>query len=287
VQTVWFPAFEHYGRRPFVSAQEEQRDSIESSAPSQTGGDNPQKEDELQRSVEDARVLRDLAELVHEGRTEEIFRRVTEAAMRLGRSQYASTQAIEPDGSGGEHLRLLAFRGFNPRAARFWEIVTPDGKSACSICMKTGARVVVTDVETSDLMAGSEDRETLLQTGIRAVQTTPITARDGKLIGMISTHWDRPHQPTTLELSNFDVLARQTAYLLARNGGDEQRKLSKLAESYKEAEGAYERAASAVSRRMQQGVAPTMKELQRQRDAWVVLQAARRAFEEARDRISC
>jgi GAF domain-containing protein len=269
-----------------LSAQEEQRDLTESGQVSRTDVDTLQTEDERRRSADDGRVLRDLAELVHEGRAEEIYRRVTDAAMRLGRSQYASMQSIEPDGAGGQHLRLLAFRGFNPRAARFWEIVTIDGKSACSICMKTGARVVVPDVESSELMAGSEDRETLLQTGIRAVQTTPIISRRGKLIGMISTQWDRPHEPTAYELHNFDVLARHAACLLEREADAERRKLYERAASYKKAEAAFERAASAINRRMQQGVAPTVKELQRQRDAWLVLQAARRAFEEARDHVS-
>jgi GAF domain-containing protein len=266
-----------------LSTHPEESDPTDSG---QVAVDTPPTEDELRLSAEDARVLRDLAELGHEGSADEIYRRVTDAAMRLGRSQYASAQSIEPDGAGGQHLRLLAFRGFNPRAARFWEIVTVDGKSACGICMKTGERVIVSDVEASELMTGSEDRETLLQTGIRAVQTTPITSRDGALIGMISTHWDRPHEPTTSELHNFDVLARHAACLLEREGHEERRKLSALAENYKEAEAAFERAVSAINRRVQQGVAPTVKELQRQRDAWAVLQAARRAFEEARDHIA-
>ena len=45
-------------------------------------------------------------------------------------------------------------------------------------------------------MAGSEDLETYRQTGIRAVQSTPLVSRAGRLLGMISTHWRNPHQPS-------------------------------------------------------------------------------------------
>jgi PAS domain S-box-containing protein len=118
-------------------------------------------------------------------------------------------------GEGGE-LRLLAFRGFNPEAARFWEWVRADSASSCGAALRSGSRVIVPDVDTSELMAGTDDLETYRQTGIRAVQTTPLLARSGKLLGMISTHWRDPHLPPASDLGLFDVLARQAADLIER-----------------------------------------------------------------------
>jgi PAS domain S-box-containing protein len=42
-------------------------------------------------------------------------------------------------------------------------------------------------------------------------------ARSGRLLGMISTHWRRPHRPIGRELQPLDVLARQAADLIERN----------------------------------------------------------------------
>jgi hypothetical protein len=52
------------------------------------------------------------------------YEEVVDHAVALMRSDYASLQMLFPErGTGGE-LRLLAFRGFNPDAARFWEWVS-------------------------------------------------------------------------------------------------------------------------------------------------------------------
>jgi two-component system, chemotaxis family, CheB/CheR fusion protein len=114
-------------------------------------------------------------------------------------------------------LQLLAYRGFNPIAAAFWEWVRPGSGSTCGAALATGNRSVVPDIEVSDFMAGSEDLETYRQTGIRAVQSTPLVSRRGRLLGMISTHWRSPHQPLEPDLRLLDLLARQAADLIERN----------------------------------------------------------------------
>lgn len=48
------------------------------------------------------------------------------------------------------------------------------------------------------------------------MQYTPLVSRSGQLLGMISTHWRAPHQPTERALQRFDVLARQAADLVER-----------------------------------------------------------------------
>jgi GAF domain-containing protein len=65
-------------------------------------------------------------------------------------------------------------------------------------------------------MADSEDQEVYLQTGIHACQTTPLIARAGNVVGMISTHWRTPHQPSQEDFTLFDILARQAADLIER-----------------------------------------------------------------------
>jgi PAS domain S-box-containing protein len=146
--------------------------------------------------------------------TKVLYEKILDAAVAIMSSDFASMQMFYPE--RGE-LRLLAYRGFNPTAAAFWEWVRPGSGSTCGAALATGNRSVVPDIELSDFMAGSEDLETYRQTGIRAVQSTPLVSRDGRLLGMISTHWRNPYQPSERVLRLLDVLARQAADLIERN----------------------------------------------------------------------
>jgi GAF domain-containing protein len=77
-------------------------------------------------------------------------------------------------------------------------------------------RVVASDIAGCDFMAGSEDQQVYLQTGIRACQTTPLIGRGGIIVGMISTHWRTPHQPSEKDLRLFDALAMEAVDLVER-----------------------------------------------------------------------
>jgi PAS domain S-box-containing protein len=152
-------------------------------------------------------------QLIHASDVEVLYEKILDAAAAIMRSDFASMQMFYPE--RGE-LRLLAYRGFNPTAAAFWEWVRPGSGSTCGAALATGERSIVPDIELSDFMAGSEDLETYRQTGIRAVQSTPLVSRAGGLLGMISTHWRNPHQPSERDLRLLDVLARQAADLIER-----------------------------------------------------------------------
>ena len=149
------------------------------------------------------------------------YEKIIDDAVTLMCSDYASLQMLFPErGSGGE-LKLLAFRGFDPQAAQFWEWVDADSKCTCGIALRDKRRVVAPDVAGCDFMAGSEDQRIYAQSGIRAVQTTPLIGRCGNLVGMISTHWRKPHQPSEKDLQLFDILARQAADLIEYRGDRE------------------------------------------------------------------
>lgn len=157
------------------------------------------------------------ASLIEGGDSEALYQKIVDAAVAIMQSDFASLQTFYPErGSGGE-LRLLAFRGFNPEAARFWEWVRPASKCTCGVALQRGERVIVPDIEACDFMAGGDDLKAYRETGIRAIQSTPLLSRDGRLLGMISTHWRTVHKPADSELRAFDVLARQAADLLERN----------------------------------------------------------------------
>src|SRR6185437_15283344 len=119
-----------------------------------------------------------------------------------------------------------------PEAIKFWEWVRADSASTCGAALKSQTRVIVPDVEQCDFMAGTDDRSTYLHAGIRAVQSTPLFSRSGRLLGMISTHWRNPHMAAESDLRLFDLLARQAADLLERNRAEEARaRLADIVES--------------------------------------------------------
>ena len=155
--------------------------------------------------------------LIDGGNSDVLYQKIVDAAVAITRSDFASLQMFHAEpGTEGE-LRLLAHHGFQAEAASFWGRVRPGSKCTCGIAMHSGKRIIVEDVETCDFMAGGEDLKNYRAAGIRAIQSTPLLARSGRLLGMISTHWRTPHTPTETDLRMFDVLVRQTADLLQLN----------------------------------------------------------------------
>jgi PAS domain S-box-containing protein len=151
--------------------------------------------------------------LIQEGNLDSLYSRILDAAMSLMSSDMASMQMLDPKRN---QLRLLAWKGFHPQSATFWEWVYLDSASTCGLALSAGSRVVVPDVETCDFMAGTADLDEYRRSNISAVQSTPLVSRAGQLLGMISTHWRDPHQPTERALRRLDLLARQAADLIER-----------------------------------------------------------------------
>jgi len=185
------------------------------------------KQSEIAGQQSEARLAEELArskllhsisvELILEQSVESLYQKLVDAASIVMRSQCASMQMFYPyRGSAGE-LHLLAHLGFTPQAAEFWEWIGVESYSSCAAAMRTQQRVIVSDVEHYDDLVGTADLAMFRETGIRATQTTPLLSRDGLLMGMISTHWSEPHQPSERDLRQLDILARQAADLIERN----------------------------------------------------------------------
>jgi PAS domain S-box-containing protein len=152
--------------------------------------------------------------LIQEGNLDALYARVLDAALGLMSADVGSMQKYHPE---QDELELLATRGFDPESAAFWARVNRASATSCGMALSEGRRVIVPDVDCSDVMAGSADLNVLHRAGIRAMHSTPLVSRSGQLLGMISTHWGKPHHPTEHELRLLDVLARQAADLIERS----------------------------------------------------------------------
>lgn len=174
---------------------------------------------QIEAELSDTKLLQALgAELMHEADTGALYEKVIDAATAIMRSDFASMQMLHPERGRAGELRLLTFRGFDSGAATFWEWVDVQSQgTTCGAALRSRQRVIAADVEACDYIAGTEHLQMFRQTGIRACQSTPLLARSGNLVGMISTHWRSPHRPTDRQLQLLDLVARQAADILERS----------------------------------------------------------------------
>ena len=87
----------------------------------------------------------------------------------------------------GGVLRIAAQRGFKEDFLEFFREVSAEDDSACGRALRSGERIVIDDVEAD--LPFEPLRPIARAAGYRGVQSTPLMARDGRPLGMISTHW--------------------------------------------------------------------------------------------------
>jgi PAS domain S-box-containing protein len=177
----------------------------------------------LEAELADTRLLRSISvDLVLEGNADTLYEKIVDAAVAITRSDFASVQRLYPERGKGGGLRLQAFRGLNPQAAKLWEWVRADADCTCGIALRSGIRIIEPDVARPEFVVpGSPHHSMYLQNGIAAVQSTPLRSRSGELVGMISTHWRQPHRPSERDLHLLDILARQAADLIERKQAEQ------------------------------------------------------------------
>ena len=173
-----------------------------------------QSERRLAREVARAKTLQSIStRLISESTPESLYVQILGAAMELMASDFASVQMLAADQAT---LKLLASKNFHADSAAFWQDVRVGSGSTCAEALRGNQRIVVADVEACAFMTGTQDLEEYRRSGIRAVQSTPLRSRSGRPLGMISTHWRTPHEPSEEDFRFFDVLARQAADLIER-----------------------------------------------------------------------
>ncbi len=149
----------------------------------------------LERDLADSQQLQRInAEIIHdEFEAESIYDRLVDAARAVAHAHGSKIQMVR-DGDGSERRHPAAHRGARTgaRAELHWAIVGPDSPTAAAGTSRGGGRVVVADVADAEL-ADSDDLDIYLDSGIRSVQATPLLSRSGKLLGVLSTHWDHAH----------------------------------------------------------------------------------------------
>lgn len=175
-------------------------------------------EAQLAKELADSQQLQQVSSSLIEADNDELlYEEIINASKNIMHSQAVSMQMFVPEKNA---LRLLVWKGFHPESAKFWEWVSADSESSCGFAFAKNKRIIIPDVENSEYING-EDLEAYRLSGIRAVQSTPLISRSGKIVGMLSNHWAEVYQPSERELGLLNVLARQTADVMERKTAEQ------------------------------------------------------------------
>jgi PAS domain S-box-containing protein len=146
-----------------------------------------------------------------------------DAAIRMTDADMGNVQLLE-----GEALRIVAQRGFEAPFLEFFGRVH-ENQAACGTAMQNRARIVVDDVATSPIFAGTPALKVMLDARAQAVQSTPLVSHSGRVLGMFSTHYHAPRRPSERELRMLDMLARLAADLIESKHAEEALRASACA----------------------------------------------------------
>jgi len=135
--------------------------------------------------------------------------RALEAVLSLARADRGNMQLADP--ASGE-LRIVSQHGFDAEFLDHFAVVDDDG-SACGRAAMCGAQLVIADVITDP---GFEPhRRIAAASGFRAVQSTPLIDKAGRLVGVVSTHYSRPFAPLARDMRLIKRYADLVGRILA------------------------------------------------------------------------
>jgi PAS domain S-box-containing protein len=146
--------------------------------------------------------------LVPIGDSTPLLEEIVEAAIAITSADMGSIQLL--DRATGA-LKVVASRGFERPFLELFQALD-EGQAA---------RVVVEDVTASPVFARTPALDAMLAVGIRAIQSTPLVNRSGRIVGMLSTHYRSPRRPAEADLRVLDLLARQAADWIERTLAEE------------------------------------------------------------------
>jgi PAS domain S-box-containing protein len=171
----------------------------------------------LEHSAADLKAMRRLNEIgarcAKDGDdVESCLREILDVAIEITSADKGNIQLLNPD---SDTLTLITQIGFDEAFLEFFECCD-NGDSACGVALQSKQRVVVENVNESEIYLGKPSLEAMRHADVLAVESVPLISSGGKALGIISTHFSNAHRPSEQELRLMDLLARQTADYLER-----------------------------------------------------------------------
>jgi hypothetical protein len=123
-----------------------------------------------------------------------LLAKALEGALDLAGADRGNIQVLDP-ATGS--LRIAVQHGFGAEFLHYFAVVDDD-RSACGRAAKERAQTVIADVTVDARFA--PHRDIAASSAFRAVQSTPLIERSGRLLGMVSTHYRYPYAPPARDL---------------------------------------------------------------------------------------
>src|SRR6185503_7515441 len=150
---------------------------------------------------------------------ESCLEEILDVAIEITGAHKGNIQLLSQD---ADRLVLVTQTGFDEPFLEMFESCN-NGDSACGVALQSKQRVVVENINASEIYAGKPALDAMRHADVLAVESVPLISSAGKVLGIISTHFDIAHRPSEQELRLMDLLARQTADYLERKRVEEER----------------------------------------------------------------
>lgn len=151
------------------------------------------------------------AQLLASQNLESAVAAILEATIHLHRPDFGFVQLLDERTNS---LVICAQRGIGKRFLKAFERVTADDGCASGRALRDRAPIIVEDV-LSDAEY-SAFHSVAAEAGYRAVQSTPLIASNGRLVGAACTVFVRPHTPSRLDMLMTQLYTRLAADVIAR-----------------------------------------------------------------------
>lgn len=131
-----------------------------------------------------------------------ILEETLKMAVALENADFGLLSLCDPE---GKHLEPGASMGFGEETLQAFERLSPDSRTCGLACLER-RRVIVEDVEAEPNLPYTTEAR---QAGFRAVHSTPLITRIGKVVGVLSTFFKQPYRPSEREMHLIDLCSRQ------------------------------------------------------------------------------
>ena len=139
-----------------------------------------------------------------------LLRQLLDATIEMQRADFGCVQLFNPSTN---RLEMVAHRGFDPSLLERFERLEYARFGASGRSIAKRGRIVVVDVDDDE--SYKPLRGFAAEAGYRAVHSTPLFDRNDQPLGVLTTHFRQPHNPSERELRLTDLYARQFADVIA------------------------------------------------------------------------
>ena len=150
------------------------------------------------------------AQLLRETDFHRALQKVLEVAVALLKADKGNILLFE---EALNELKLANSIGFSKEFHERFASLPSDSPTACGRAFQRRERVVVEDIFIDPEFSKLGEKTRLF--GFAAVQSTPLRGRNGRLFGILSTHYDRPRRPSEEDLGTLDLFIQEAERVFA------------------------------------------------------------------------